>query len=332
MLGAGGLVGHAVVEALSRADWAFPIVASHRRRVTGSPAAGPVLDACDEAALSRAMENVDAVVNCVAGDARTITGTAQALATVATRQVLEPRVIHLSSMAVYGSAVGVVDESAPLKGDIGAYSIAKIQAERSALAYGHTVILRPGCIYGPTSSQWSLRIARCLIRGRLGELRADGAGYCNLIYIDDLAAVILRALTCPAIEGQTFNLATSGTTTWNQYFEQFAEALGLGGGSSLTREQLWLEMRCLAPLLKIAELVARQLLSPSSVGRIPPALPPSLFRLFRQRIRLDTGKAERILALAPTPVHEALRATAASMRELEASALQRPASGRQGQR
>ena len=208
MLGAGGFIGRRVVAALAATDWAVPIAAIHR----GAPPRdvdSVRLDATRRDELAPALARADGIVSCVAGDPATIVGAARALFEAAAALPRPPRVVHLSSMAVYGAASGVVDESAPLRGDLSPYAAAKVEAEALARSCPSVVHLRPGLVYGPASREWSDYVGRWLAARRLGDLGAAGRGCCDLVYVEDVAAAVLRALRQPDIDGQAFNLAPS---------------------------------------------------------------------------------------------------------------------------
>lgn len=288
VLGADGFVGRRLVTALAAADWATPVAGSRRAKADG-PGDRIVLDATDAAAVSAAVAGVDAVVNCIAGDDATIVRNAEALFAGSGGR----RVVHLSSMAVYGGATGLVDEARPLASEAGGYAGAKVAAERRAATAANVVTLRPGCIYGPGSTQWSLRIARLLAQRRLGDLGADGEGCSNLVHVDDVVAATLAGLRHDAAAGRAFNLAMAGAPDWNGYFLAFARALGTVPIRRIPGWQLKLEKLAAIPL-KLAEKAGRDLL--------PPPMPPSLVRLFRHDIRLDPSAAEATLGLGWTPL------------------------------
>jgi nucleoside-diphosphate-sugar epimerase len=189
VLGGGGFVGGRIVQALTASGRVTPVTALRRAR---DDAQGLAFDALDPAALREALDGVDGVVNCVTGGADTIRRGAQVLARLAG----DRRIVHLSSMAVYGSATGLVDENAPLQGDIGAYGVAKIAAE-ATLAPCNAVMLRPGCVTGPGGRLWTARWRNCS-SGRIGDLGKAGAGCSNLIDVEDLAQAVLSALFLPA--------------------------------------------------------------------------------------------------------------------------------------
>jgi nucleoside-diphosphate-sugar epimerase len=312
VLGATGFIGKRVVDALRASDWASPVAASRRRAPAAPNGESPSvqLDATDAGQLRRAMDGVDGVVNCVLGNSKTIVDGARALFSVAGGMPQPPRIVHFSSLAVYGEAVGDVDESAAPVGNLSAYGAAKFETERLAAANPSIVTLRPGIVYGPGGAQWSGRIAQLLYAHRLGDLGRGGDGYCNLVYIDDVAVAVLRALRAPHAPGQAFNLSLPDPPTWNEYLSRYAAALGAVPLSRIAQRRLRVESKLLAPPQKIAEIVVAKL-APRLAQRLPQPIPPSLVRLFRQEIRMRVGRAEKVLGLAWTPLEEGLRQTAA---------------------
>jgi nucleoside-diphosphate-sugar epimerase len=311
VLGATGFIGSRVLGALAACDWAAPIAAS-RRRLNRAGADQPdsvQLDATDAGQLRRAMQGVTGVVNCVLGNSRTIVDSARALFSVAGGLSQPPRIVHFSSLAVYGEAVGDIDESAAPVGRLSAYGTAKLETERLAAANPSIVTLRPGIVYGPGGTQWSGRMAQLLYAHRLGDLGRGGDGYCNLVYIDDVAEAVLRALRLPSAAG-TFNLSLPDPPTWNEYLCRFAAALGAVPVSRIAQRRLRLESKLLAPPQKIAEIIVGKL-SPRLARRLPQPIPPSLVRLFQQEIRMNVGLAERVLGLRWTPLEEGLSRSAA---------------------
>jgi 2-alkyl-3-oxoalkanoate reductase len=312
VLGAGGFIGRRVVAALAVEPWATPVAAVHRAPPAHGDAEIVQLDAADRTALQWVLRDIDAVVNCIAGSARTIVATARTLFDEAAQAPSRPRVVHLSTMAVYGPAVGLVDEDGALHGDDGAYAAAKVEAERCAAGWKDVVTLRPGCVYGPGSAQWSERIARLLRAGRVGDLGAAGDGACNLVHVDDVVAAVLAALRRPRLSGHAFNLGSPQPPTWNEYFLAFARALGAVPVRRIPARRLALETRLWAPPLRLAEIAAR--LARLGGDPIPPPIPPSLLRLWGRDLRLNVRKAEDMLGMAWTPLDAGLRATAAQLR------------------
>jgi nucleoside-diphosphate-sugar epimerase len=307
VLGASGFIGKRVVSALANSDWAVPVAAGFRTMPgTVGAAAAIRLDARDAAAIQRALAGVDSVVNCVAGDAGTIVASGRALFTACAARVPAPRVVSLSTMMVYGSAAGTVDEGAPLRGDYDAYSGAKAEVERLSRSYQSVVHLRPGIVYGPESPLWTGRIGGWLREQRLGDLGSAALGCCNLVHVDDVAEAVLRALRLPGIEGEAFNLSLPTPPSWNEYFRQFAAALGTGF-VPISRSRLQAELYLFAPSLKLAEIFAGAL---HRQRRGPYPIRPWLLRLCNHSLRLDVAKAERVLGMRWIALDEGLRQSA----------------------
>jgi nucleoside-diphosphate-sugar epimerase len=296
VLGADEFIGGRVVAGLSASGWATPICAVRRR--SRNPIYGcqeQVVDFDSVASVSRALLGVSAVVNCVSGQAGVIVSAARTLFGAARLRVTLPRIIHVSSMSVYGSATGLVDESAPLRGDLGAYSAARVAAEEIASEYPRVVIFRPGCEFGPGSEYWSLRIAQCLLAGRLGDLGAAGDGYCNVVDIEDVVRAVILALQRPHLEGHVLNLSHPQASTWNEFLTRFALALGAVPVRRISRGRLRFEAKFLAPPLKAAEVFSRA--CKLDVARVPAPIPPSLVRVMSQEIKLDARRVETALGL-----------------------------------
>jgi nucleoside-diphosphate-sugar epimerase len=305
VLGANGFIGKRVVAALQASGWARPVIAT-RREVPAPDGVEKVrVDATDEKELARAFEDATGVVNCVAGNATTILANARALFAAANRCAVPPRVVYLSSMAVYGSATGTVDESAPLLAPGDAYGTSKIAAERLAASCPSAVVLRPGIVYGPHSDWWSVQIARLLCQKRLGDLGENGQGLCNLLYVEDMAQAALQALRREEVLGRSFNLAMSDPPTWNEYFALYAQALGAAPERRISSARLATELRVIGPALKLLELAPPMLQLSSS-----PSIRPWLIRLTRHRIRLEVAAAERLLGMRWAPLDKALATTA----------------------
>lgn len=285
VLGADGFVGRRVLPALAKTDWAMPVAGVRR----GASPTRIVLDATDRRALATALSGIDAVVNCVTGDRRTIERNAAALAETAG----DRRIVHLSSMAVYGAATGRIDERAALRADTDDYAAAKIMAERCIAAADDAVLLRPGCIYGAGSTQWSLRIARLLAQRRIGDLGAGGDGISNIVHVGDVVAAVLASLRMERATDAVFNLVMPGAPDWNGYFLGFARALGTVPIRHIPDWWMRVETGVLAVPLKLAETVS---------NRAPPPIPPSLARFWRRDVSIDSTRATEVLQMNWTPL------------------------------
>ncbi|MCI3203434.1 MULTISPECIES: NAD(P)-dependent oxidoreductase [Pandoraea] len=299
--GATGFIGRHVVNALAASAWAEPVAASRR-----ADAGMRAVDALSATSLGAALADVDALVNCVAGSPETIVANARALREALDAVGKPMPVVYFSSMAVYGTAEGHIDESAALEG-ASPYGMAKVEAETLLAGLRTVSLLRPGCVYGGGSPQWSERIAELLRAGRLGDLGAAGDAHSNLVHVDDVVKVVMSALRRPEAGGQAYNLAMTDAPRWNDYFVAYAMALGATPVKRIGGRRLKIETKLVAPALKIAEILGRKV----GVKGLPPPLPPSLARLWQQDICLDARRAEQAFGVTWTPWREAVKAEAA---------------------
>lgn len=309
VLGGSGYVGSRLVAMLREAGLQ-PISASSRARGDGTVR----LDARNEAALRQALRGMEAVVNCVAGDASSIAAGAQALVRAAVASGT-PRIVHMSTMSVYGHLEGRVDEHAAPGPLLGWYDRAKREAEDQVRGYGrfggNAVLLRPGCVWGPGSELWVGRVGRWLLSHRLGDLGAAGDGWSNLVHLDDVCLAAIRSLQLPLAPGESraYNLAAPDSPRWNEYFTDLALAIGATPVRRLSARQVNLDARLAGPVLH----VSRKLLQKAgrSAGWIPEPITPGLVDLWQRHLRLDPGAATRELKIAWTPYPAALEEAAA---------------------
>lgn len=309
VLGADQFVGSRVVAGLAATDWASPIAGVRLRgacRLTGVEER--CVDPTSVASVRQALRGVAGVVNCTTGSPEAIVSSARALLASAASAADSLKIIHLSSMTVYGGAVGLVGESAPLRGDVGAYSAAHVAGEAIVAAHPRVVIFRPGCEFGAQSDYWGGRIAQCLLAGRLGDLGAGGDGYCNWVDIDDVVQGVIRAAENSQLERGIFNLAHPQTPTWNEFLTRYAIALRATPVRRISHRRLRVESRLLAAPLKIAEIAARA--CRINARHLPVPIPPALIRVMGQEIKLDVSHAGSALGMRWKSLDTCLQQTA----------------------
>lgn len=312
VVGAGGFVGRRIVGQLKASGVA--VIAGVRVSRADFTAAGieqRVFDAADATATAGALAGITHVVNCVMGSAETMVAATRTLAEGAAKAGVI-RLVHFSSIAVFGDRAGLVTENTLFSETVDAYGKAKIECERivaTARAGGlQTVILRPGLIYGPGSEQWTGRIGRLLRWSRLGDLGPAGDGLCNLVFIGDVVAAAVAALTHGDADGCAFHLAPADPPTWNRYLMDFAREIGTVPVHRLPGWQLKLEKLAAIPL-KLAE-IARDRLKLRFLP-VPDPVTPGLTRLFSQEVRYRAPGTPAPLGIAETGYHDGLKAAAA---------------------
>jgi nucleoside-diphosphate-sugar epimerase len=185
--GAAGFIGGHTL-GLLRAAATATVVAATRDGSNGSRR----LDLRDAATIRPALQGIDAIVHCAVGDrAVTVDGTAALLRAAAQAGVR--RVVHVSSIAVYGGATGQVREDTPMVAADGrGYAAWKAAAEQACLAETgvQTVRLRPTIVYGPGSTLWAAQMTRRIRSGRWGVAGAAADGTCNPVHVSDVATAI----------------------------------------------------------------------------------------------------------------------------------------------
>lgn len=299
VLGGRGFVGRRVVSQLQDQGDVEVVVASR-----SAGAGGIAVDSRNEADMTRALQGVNVVVNCVTGDGAAISEGARALVNAALKSG-RPRIVHLSTMSVYGSQEGLITEDAPLVDDLGWYGHAKIEAEghmdRYASQGGEVVILRPGVIIGPDSDPWVRRFLRWIQAGRLGDLGPMGDGPANLVDVEDVGQAVVKAIRFGLDERRSaaFNLVAPDSPRWNEYFQDLSVRTTSRPLERWGRRRLKAEVLCLGVPLKLMERMAAKLGKHSWTWH--EGIPPSLAALWMRHIELSSSAASRQLRVEWTP-------------------------------
>lgn len=321
--GANGFIGGRVVE-LFHDDVAWTVRAGVRRVPPGARLAATPVDvvACDimrPPDLGKALNDVDAVVHCAQGPGPvTVQGTRNVLDAALAGGL--QRVIHLSTIDVYGPVTGEVDEDTPLQSVGAEYGDAKVKAEavcREFMERGlDVVILRPTIVHGPFSDRWTLEFVERL-QARPWPFPAEvSRGTCNLLYVDDLVEAIRLALTEPAAVGEAFNVNGPDRPTWYEYFSALNHRLGLppleGPGApppSPFRSALMTPLRALAKfgfrnfrgvveMLQERSSLARKAMT-AAESRLRSVPNASELDLYGRRVSFSTEKASSLLGYHP---------------------------------
>lgn len=235
IVGAGGFVGARLVEmaALAGRTDVVPIVRAYRS-VGRSAHLGMrhrIADASRPDALEDALTGCDVVVNLTTGRPADILPITRSVYTAAVA-VGARAVVHLSSAAVYGQVdrPGLPDDAAPRADHWMPYARQKGLAESflrecTRVPRPAIVVLRPSLVWGP-GSPWVLGPARELLAGS-AYLIGDGAGVCNLTYVDNLVRSILAVADDPAPVSGFFHVRDDGHVTWREYYGALAAGLGV---------------------------------------------------------------------------------------------------------
>jgi len=263
--GAGGFIGGWIAETLYLEGKASVRAGIHRwsgaPRLARFPMDIVPCNILNPEEVHRAMKGVTHVIHCAKGASAEsiIKGTENMLEAASQNGVR--RFIQMSTAAVYGELVGLVDENCQCSKAGWDYSDSKLDAEKVCWDYHAKdlplTILRPSIVYGPFSKTWILNIGFKLLSGTWGKFKSIGDGTCNLIYISDLVnATLLSARNERAI-GEIFNLNGPEALTWNEYFAEFNSALGLPELRELDPRRTRLRSNLIAPI-RASALFARK--------------------------------------------------------------------------
>jgi len=231
VIGASGYLGLAVATALRlrghdvvgmvRSDVGHKIVAAGGL----TPVRG---DLGDAAALADMLEDVDAVIETASADNhRAAVDIARLLAGSGKRYVRTSGAGIYSELTVGEPASRVYAEDEPFTPHE-SYR-ARLRTDESVVAAAatgvHSVVLRPGMVYGAGGSEHLPVLLQAALRNGVSRYVGRGLNQYGNVYLDDLAVGYVLALeSAPA--GSIFNL-TSGESTIGEIAEGVSEALGL---------------------------------------------------------------------------------------------------------
>ena len=235
IVGAGGFVGARLLEMATLAGRTdvVPIVRAYRSVGRNAQLGVPhrIADASRPDSLADAVAGCDIIVNLTMGRPADILPIVRSVYEAAVA-VGARAVVHMSSAAVYGlvDAPGLADGAAPRLDHWMPYARQKGLAEnflreRMRDARPAIVVLRPSLVWGP-GSPWVLGPARDLLSGS-AYLVGEGAGVCNLMYVDNLVRSILAVAAHPAPVSGFFHLGDDEHVTWREYYGALAAGLGV---------------------------------------------------------------------------------------------------------
>lgn len=311
--GASGFVGHRLAERLIRDGWKIRLLVRDEKKLA------PTLNTSCEviigdlnniAAVSRAVRNVDVIFHCAANvntwdkeDAyhiANVLGVNKLMTAITQENKTLSRLVHVSTMDVYGFPVVACNEMTTTNGAGFGYGESKLMGEslvrelsnQNGISY---TIIRPGNIIGPRS-QFITRIGDELKFGIM--LTVDGGQvHAGLVYIDNLIDCLVWASTAPEAHRQVYNVRDDYDVSWRTFIDKFRSGIS-GMGFVLN-----LSFSTAEKLARTLETVHKLLLP-----RHEPILHRLLVRVFG---RTCGHSADRIHVFCPTKVgfEEAMQAS-----------------------
>jgi nucleoside-diphosphate-sugar epimerase len=140
------------------------------------------------------------------------------------------RVVHISSVSVYGLPGGVnIAENArlvPRPND--PYITTKTEGEQLALSYNSdrlsVTIIRPATVYGPNDRITTLKLIPSILSRHFGYVDG-GKRIMAPVYIDNLVQLIILAGENEKTQNQIYNAVDDDKISWKQYTEWMCEEL-----------------------------------------------------------------------------------------------------------
>jgi nucleoside-diphosphate-sugar epimerase len=244
--GATGLVGTHVVQRLQRDGWGVRALVRDAARAEALSRTGVELvtgDVREPTGFARAARGCEVVFHTAAAvmpaggweafQRPNVEGTRNAIAAVADAGA---RLVHVSSVAVYGSAsrysdgalTGEDTELAPLS-DHSHYARSKRESEALVLDAHRegriwATAVRPDVIYGRHDRHFVPRIARLLRRG-LAPIIGRGQSTLAIVHAENVADGMVRAAALDVAGGHAYNLANDYDVTAAEFFRLAAAGL-----------------------------------------------------------------------------------------------------------
>lgn len=167
-------------------------------------------------------------------DSHTANATATMTMLVAARDASVERFVYAGSSSAYGDAIGKFKKEDQSSRPLSPYGVAKLTGENYvrlfAELYGmKTLTMRYFNVFGPRqdpSSPYSGVISRfctAAIRGERPTIYGDGLQTRDFTYVANVVDANLRALSAPALSGQTVNVATSRAVSLKELWATIAD-------------------------------------------------------------------------------------------------------------
>lgn len=141
------------------------------------------------------------------------------------------RIVHFSTIAVYGPNRGSVHSEETSPNPAGYYAKTKLEAERIVLAAEGTegqplgTVLRLAAVYGPGIKGNYLRLAQAIARKRFISI-GDGYNRRTLVFERDVAAATVLAALSSGAERRIFNVTDGQVHTMKEILEVLFWLLG----------------------------------------------------------------------------------------------------------
>lgn len=235
--GASGFVGSHLLDRLLREGWKIRTLVRDASKLSAPSAGMPEIvtgNLADPEILATAVRDVDFVFHCAANVATwaseaeyfetNVRGTDNLLSAIIQNNRNISRLIHLSTVDVYGFPQIPADEQTALNCEEYGYGRSKLRGETSLTRRAKEegiplTIIRPCNIIGPRS-QFIERIGNALSNGMMLTI-AGGKQHAGLLCVNNLIDCMIWAAQSDICRGQIYNLRDPAETTWADFISIF---------------------------------------------------------------------------------------------------------------
>ncbi len=240
--GATGFIGGRLAECLVAEGWSVRVLVRNPQRLTPALLAATEVitgDLADLNALELAVADVSVIFHCAANvntwdtpdayHAANVTGVKNLLHAIKQGNLGLSRLVHLSTMDVYGFPEQPCDEQCQTASSGFGYGDSKLLGEAVLQVFCAThqipyTIIRPGNVIGPRS-QFIQRIGESLKSGLMLKIEG-GRANAGFIYIDNLVEYLLWAASTEQAVNQCYNARDGYDVSWAVFIAAFRQALG----------------------------------------------------------------------------------------------------------
>jgi 2-alkyl-3-oxoalkanoate reductase len=238
--GSGGMLGGNLVRRLSADGWQVHGVDLRAPGPAGDGVAHTAADIRDLAAMARVLAGADVAIHCAgalpsypAEEIRSVIVEGTRTVLTAARQAGVPRVVHISSTAVYGLPEVVPTTEEHPREPVDEYGRAKAAAEQFCEQFreqGMCVpVLRPKTFVGPGRMGLFAMLFEWADEGRHFPVLGRGDVRIQMCALEDLVDCVVSVLTAePAVANDTFNVAAARFGTLREDFQAVLDAAGHG--------------------------------------------------------------------------------------------------------
>lgn len=245
LTGASGFIGQAVLSKLLERGHCITAVYNRSpiQNITGSPSTKSF---ANFSALKLDLLNEDELHNYIMGHdwvihlAYNFQGSIQDQFTFAKKttqsllaacaRVKVKKLVYASTIAVYADPPksGLITEDSPRLASIRPYGLSKQATEKFLLESdaGDTelVVIQPSIVYGPGRNGWTSGVLTQM-QNFLLPLIQKGSGYCNPVYVDDVAQAIIQACETPNLHKNCFIITNDEPISWLRFFTYYESIL-----------------------------------------------------------------------------------------------------------